>query len=56
MSACTAMQQIASVPSKFYSDNPSGCVSVNSISALSSIFQNIATSLLNAMLIPNGTT
>ncbi|WGJ16407.1 TadG family pilus assembly protein [Methylocapsa sp. D3K7] len=56
ISACSALQQIASVPSKFYSDNPSGCVSVNSISALSSIFQNIATSLLNAMLIPNGTT
>jgi Flp pilus assembly protein TadG len=56
ISACSALQQVASVPSKFYSDNPSGCVSVNSISALSSIFQNIGTSLLNAMLIPNGTT
>jgi Flp pilus assembly protein TadG len=56
ISPCYAMQQLASVPTKFYSDNPSSCVSVNSISALSSIFQNIATSLLNAMLIPNGTT
>jgi Flp pilus assembly protein TadG len=56
ISACSTMQQIASVSSKFYSDNTSGCTSVNSISALSSIFQNIGTSLLNAMLIPNGTT
>jgi Flp pilus assembly protein TadG len=56
ISACAALQQIASVSSKFYSDNPSGCVSVNTISALSSIFRNIAISLLNAMLIPNGTT
>jgi Flp pilus assembly protein TadG len=56
ISACSALQQIASVPSKFYSDNPSSCVSVNTISALSSIFKNIGISLLNAMLIPNGTT
>jgi hypothetical protein len=50
------LQQIASVPSKFYSDNPSSCVSVNTITALSSIFQNIGLSLLNSRLIPNGTT
>jgi Flp pilus assembly protein TadG len=56
ISACSALQQIASVPPKFYSDNPSGCVSVNTISALSSIFQNIGLSLLNSRLIPNGTT
>ena len=56
ISACSAMQQIASVPSKFYSDNPSGCVSVNTISSLSTIFQNIGLSLLNSRLIPNGTT
>jgi Flp pilus assembly protein TadG len=56
ISACSALQQIASVPSKFYSDNPSGCVSVNTISALSSIFQNIGLSLLNSRLVPNGTT
>ena len=56
ISACATMQELASVPSKFYSDQPSVCVSTNSISALSSIFQNIGTSLLNAMLIPNGTT
>ncbi len=56
ISACSAMQQIASVPSKFYSDNPSGCASVNPISALSTIFENIGLSLLNSRLIPNGTT
>jgi hypothetical protein len=55
ISACSTMQQIASVPTKFYSDAPLSCVSVNAISALSSIFQNIGTSLLNAMLIPSGT-
>jgi Flp pilus assembly protein TadG len=54
ISACSAMQQIASVPSKFYSDN--SCVSVNTISDLSSIFKDIGISLLNSRLIPNGTT
>jgi Flp pilus assembly protein TadG len=56
ISACSTLQQLASDPSKFYSDNPSGCVSVNTISALSSIYQNIGISLLNSRLIPNGTT
>jgi Flp pilus assembly protein TadG len=56
ISACSTMQQIASVSPKFYSDAPSSCVSVNTISALSSIFQNVGLSLLNSRLIPNGTT
>ncbi len=55
ISACSTLQQMASTSSKFYSDNPSSCTSPNSISALSSIFQNIGLSLLNSRLIPNGT-
>jgi hypothetical protein len=56
ISECSTMQQLASDSSKFYSDNPSGCASVNTIAALSSIYQNIGLSLLNSRLIPNGTT
>lgn len=48
-SSCTTMQQIASDPSKFYSDGSGGsasCTSVNTAADLGSIFQQIANSLL----------
>jgi Flp pilus assembly protein TadG len=54
ISACSTLQQIASDSSKFYSDAPSVCVSVNPQSSLSSIFAGIAGSLSKARLIPNG--
>ncbi len=56
ISACAALQQIASDETKFYSDAPSVCVSVNAQSALSDIFNGIAGSLSKARLIPSSTT
>jgi Flp pilus assembly protein TadG len=55
ISACAAMQQIASDTAKFYSDHPTSCISENTESALSAIFNSIAGSLSSARLIPNGT-
>ncbi len=56
ISACSAMQQMASDQTKFFSDAPSVCVSVNAQSALSDIFTGIAGSLSKARLIPSSTT
>lgn len=56
ISACSAMQQMASDQTKFFSDAPSTCVSVNAQSALSDIFTGIANSLSKARLIPSNTT
>ncbi len=56
ISACSAMQQMASDQTKFFSDAPSVCVSVNAQSALSDIFTGIANSLSKARLIPSNTT
>jgi len=66
--ACYTLQQIANVPgstsgtyvndpTKFYSidGTSSPCPSNNNYSTIASIFQNIATSLQTARLIPNGT-
>ncbi|MGB7547428.1 MAG: pilus assembly protein TadG-related protein [Terracidiphilus sp.] len=63
ISACSALQQMATSSTYFYSDataaqNKGQCVSsVNSnFNSLTSIFQNVAGHLQNARLIPNGTT
>jgi hypothetical protein len=63
ISACSALQQMATSSADFYSDatasqNQGQCVSsTNSgINSLSSIFTSIGTSLSGARLIPNGTT
>jgi hypothetical protein len=63
ISACSALQQMATSSADFYSDatasqNQGQCVSsVNSgINSLNSIFKSIGTSLTGARLIPNGTT
>jgi Flp pilus assembly protein TadG len=60
ISACDTTEQIASDPSKFFSDTVGGsstCTSsANSVSELVSIFKRIGTSLLNARLIPDETT
>jgi hypothetical protein len=55
MSACLAMQRIASDQSKFYSDNSGGCASaVNpSITTLNQIFQAIGNDLHTTQLIPD---
>jgi hypothetical protein len=54
------MQQIASDPTKFFSDTIGGtssCTSaVNSISALNQIFKSIGTSLTTTRLMPDSTT
>lgn len=59
ISACSTMQQIASDPSKFYSDtfgDKSSCTSAaQSVSELVSLFQSLAYSLLPPRLIPNDT-
>jgi hypothetical protein len=60
LSPCTAMQDMASSSSDFYSDasasqNKGQCDSANSFS-LNSIFTSIAAKLTNARLIPNGIT
>jgi hypothetical protein len=67
--ACYALQQLANAPgttagtyvndpAKFYSTDgtASPCPSKNNYSTISTIFQNIATSLETARLIPNSTT
>jgi Flp pilus assembly protein TadG len=60
ISACSTMQQIASDPTKFFSDTVGGtssCTSAaNSISALNQIFQSIGTSLTTTRLMPDSTT
>ena len=60
ISACATMQQIASDPTKFYSDTQngsSGCTSTaHSVSELLAVFQSISTSLLPPRLLPNSTT
>ncbi len=60
LSPCTAMQDMASSSSDFYSDatasqNKGQCASANSYS-LNSIFTSIAAKFTNARLIPNGIT
>ncbi len=62
ISACSALQQMATSSATFYSDataaqNKGQCVSsVNSnFNSLTAIFQNVAGQLQNARLIPNGT-
>jgi hypothetical protein len=55
ISACSALQQTASDPAKFFSDAPAVCVSVNAQSQLSDIFSRIAGTFSSARLIPNGT-
>ena len=55
ISACYTMQHIASDPSKFFSDKPTVCTSVNSQSQLADIFGTIGSSLSGARLIPNST-
>jgi Flp pilus assembly protein TadG len=61
--ACYTLQQLASAPyvndpAKFYSTDgtASPCPSKNNYSTIRTIFQNIATSLETARLIPNSTT
>jgi Flp pilus assembly protein TadG len=58
LSPCSAMQQMASDPTKFYSDDSQGCLSTDhpSLTSLNSIFQNIGNNLRSARLVPNGTT
>jgi hypothetical protein len=61
ISACSAMQQIASTPSMFYSDQQNGSTtcssSVNSVSELVAIFNQVGSSLTSSSprLLPNGT-
>jgi hypothetical protein len=60
ISACTAMQDMASSSDDFYSDatasqNKGQCASANSYS-LDSIFKSIAAKFTNARLVPNGIT
>jgi Flp pilus assembly protein TadG len=59
ISACQTMQQIASDPTKFYSDTVGGsssCTSsAQSVSELVSLFQSIAYSLVPPRLLPDGT-
>jgi Flp pilus assembly protein TadG len=56
--ACTALQDMASSPGYFFSDNGNGCSSPNQLNftQLKQIFQAIARGLTNPRLIPNGTT
>jgi Putative Tad-like Flp pilus-assembly len=60
ISACQAMQQIASTSAMFYSDTQngsSGCTSsVNSVSELVAVFNQVGSSLTTPRLLPNGTT
>jgi Flp pilus assembly protein TadG len=59
ISACAAMQQIASDPTKYYSDDQGAdlaCVSgANSMVDLNQIFGNIGEDLTNARLLPDNT-
>jgi Flp pilus assembly protein TadG len=56
--ACTALQDIASSPGYFYSDDGNGCQSPNQMNftQLKQIFQAISRDLTTPRLIPNGTT
>jgi Flp pilus assembly protein TadG len=58
ISACSAMQQIASDAAKFYSDASSGCVSTAhpSYTDLQTIFKDIVFSTTRARLLSNNTT
>jgi Flp pilus assembly protein TadG len=59
VSPCTALQNTASSPSTFYSDNTSptaGCTSINSGVGLEGIFTDIGASFLKARLVPNSVT
>ena len=59
ISACSTLQQMASDPSKFYSDNVNGsssCTSAaNPVSELVSIFQRLTKSLTTTRLVPDDT-
>jgi len=54
ISGCTTMEDIASDPNKFYSDDSAGCQSAAhpSITSLSSIFKNISYDFLTTRLLP----
>jgi Flp pilus assembly protein TadG len=54
ISGCTTMEDIASDPNKFYSDDSAGCKSTAhpSITSLSSIFTNISYDFLTTRLLP----
>lgn len=55
--ACAAMAEIASDPTKFYSDNSTKCTSpTHSLGSLLQAFQGIAQSMLAPRLISNNTT
>lgn len=59
ISACSTLQQMASSPSMFYSDNASGCTSsANSVTELVSIYSQVGTSLSSPRprLLPNDAT
>ncbi len=58
LSSCTTMQDIASSPSKFYSDSSGGvdCPGALSISDMVTTFQDISQSLQGPRLIPDNTT
>lgn len=58
LSSCTTMQDIASSPSKFYSDSSGGvtCPGALSISDMVATFQDISQSLQGPRLIPDNTT
>jgi Flp pilus assembly protein TadG len=59
ISACAAMQGIASDPAKFYSDSmgaPGGCPSQNPYDELVSIFKNVGQTLQAPRLLPDSTT
>lgn len=59
-SPCQALAAMASAPINFYSDDGNGCTATvpsnAAITALTSIFHQITSSLTTARLIPNGTT
>jgi hypothetical protein len=58
ISGCSTMTEIASDPTKFYSDDANGCLSADhpSITSLNSIFENIAGDFQTTRLLPPGTT
>jgi Flp pilus assembly protein TadG len=59
ISACAAMQSIASDPAKFYSDSmgaTGGCPSQNPYNELVSIFKNVGQTLQAPRLLPDNTT
>ncbi|MCI0466712.1 MAG: hypothetical protein L0Y57_06865 [Beijerinckiaceae bacterium] len=57
ISACSTLEQMASSPANFFSDNAAGCSSsLNSVSELVSIFSQVGTSLSSPRLLPNNAT